>query len=846
MKNLGHNSNKNNELRNNAPISIHSPSFTKKNNNNTNDNLSNNLGKLYQNYTQFSKIFPQYYSSLYKKNSYSIRNNYALVEIVDKKCNKKCEIKENKTKQNNETKFYKSKRVIKPYIIENVSNKRNNHQSDLTNPNFSSNLKKRVNVDSYYNMSINESVITKYNNQIQKFYKINPKTNKCIEENKKKENNQTTINQTGEIKFNEEDANIKVNKRNNYSFKSVNLSKAKTKINHSNVTSQNVSNRLVQNLINQNNKKQEKIINNIKNVSYRTNTNLVNKIIESKKSEISKEIINSGITEKNITVNRNYFFLGNKNKTEHFDSEDKNNLLYEENKISKESYANNKLKIFTDDNNNKIKLNKSVFNSQKNEKCLILNTEPAQINIDKEKVTEKTNNNGQIKKLENKKKTKKYKKRYTSKYKSEDKNNINNINNINDINTNKTNDTENNKNDSVFNTNNNILNDNNDKQNKNNTVINDNNDNIIRSTIRKIEVPKINLKLANNTNSNRNISPTNYNINILSNDKTNIINANIIDTNDTNETTLTTKQKNNSVFPLKINNSTSNLQKRETIINKNHNMVLISIKSFSKKRKSEERKKQNYDQSNKHHITSLSSKNNIIRKDITSSQNNKSKFNNTSTQNNINNISTKNNILTRNNLSNIDDNNSIKTRIFSNGKYTGNLVNDKKEGHGIMEYVNGSKYEGEWKNDKKHGKGVYISSNFNKNNGMAGLKYEGDFNDDKMEGWGIGIYTNGDRYEGEWKDNKQYGRGVVYYLNGGKYDGEWVKGKFNGFGSYYLRNGEKYEGKFLNSKYHGYGKYYLSNGEILEGIFNNDHPTGNTIMHKTDGTIDRRNFVGYL
>ena len=53
---------------------------------------------------------------------------------------------------------------------------------------------------------------------------------------------------------------------------------------------------------------------------------------------------------------------------------------------------------------------------------------------------------------------------------------------------------------------------------------------------------------------------------------------------------------------------------------------------------------------------------------------------------------------------------------------------------------------------------------------------------------------------------------------------------------FYLKNGERYEGRFVNNKYNGYGKYYYNNGDYLEGIFKNDHPTGNCILHKSDGT----------
>jgi hypothetical protein len=56
--------------------------------------------------------------------------------------------------------------------------------------------------------------------------------------------------------------------------------------------------------------------------------------------------------------------------------------------------------------------------------------------------------------------------------------------------------------------------------------------------------------------------------------------------------------------------------------------------------------------------------------------------------------------------------NNLSTKEYDNGLYKGQLVDNKREGKGIMYYNCGDKYEGEYKNDEKDGKGIYISKGY--------------------------------------------------------------------------------------------------------------------------------------
>ena len=155
------------------------------------------------------------------------------------------------------------------------------------------------------------------------------------------------------------------------------------------------------------------------------------------------------------------------------------------------------------------------------------------------------------------------------------------------------------------------------------------------------------------------------------------------------------------------------------------------------------------------------------------------------------------------------------SKIYDNGdSYEGEVIDELKDGKGVMIYKGGNKYDGEWKNDKKEGKGVFIYK--------SGSKYEGYFKNNVKDGHGIFSYKNGDKYEGDFKNGSKAGKGVKYFANGDKYEGEWEEDEFNGNGVYYYQNGDKYVGEFKGGVKEGKGIYYYSNGEKKEGTWEND------------------------
>ncbi len=49
----------------------------------------------------------------------------------------------------------------------------------------------------------------------------------------------------------------------------------------------------------------------------------------------------------------------------------------------------------------------------------------------------------------------------------------------------------------------------------------------------------------------------------------------------------------------------------------------------------------------------------------------------------------------------------MKKKSYKDGKYTGFLLKDQRNGKGRMEYNDGTYYDGIWAKDKKQGKGTH-------------------------------------------------------------------------------------------------------------------------------------------
>ncbi|NXT68819.1 R10B2 protein, partial [Chaetops frenatus] len=185
--------------------------------------------------------------------------------------------------------------------------------------------------------------------------------------------------------------------------------------------------------------------------------------------------------------------------------------------------------------------------------------------------------------------------------------------------------------------------------------------------------------------------------------------------------------------------------------------------------------------------------------------------------------------------------------------YEGSIQDGLRHGYGV--FRSGTRpicYTGYWCNGKRHGKGMIYYD-------QEGTSwYSGDWVNNVREGWGSRRYRSGNTYEGQWKKNLRHGYGKMKWLSAGQeYTGQWecgiqhgsgihtwflkrmlmsqytlrneyvgdfVKGERHGHGTFIYAAGAMYSGEWAHNKKHGKGFFIFKNGHVLQKEFVNDHP----------------------
>lgn len=146
---------------------------------------------------------------------------------------------------------------------------------------------------------------------------------------------------------------------------------------------------------------------------------------------------------------------------------------------------------------------------------------------------------------------------------------------------------------------------------------------------------------------------------------------------------------------------------------------------------------------------------------------------------------------------------------YVNGRYEGDWVNGKYDGHGVETWARGSRYRGQYREGLRHGYGVYIF--------YTGDMYAGEWHNGQSHGYGVQTCEDGSRYVGEFKCGVKHGLGYYHFRNGDTYAGEYFADKMHGFGVYNFANGHRYEGAWHEGKKQGLGMYTFRNSETQSG-----------------------------
>ncbi len=166
---------------------------------------------------------------------------------------------------------------------------------------------------------------------------------------------------------------------------------------------------------------------------------------------------------------------------------------------------------------------------------------------------------------------------------------------------------------------------------------------------------------------------------------------------------------------------------------------------------------------------------------------------------------------------NIEDINKPDLILFD-GKYYGEVKDNKRNGEGVMKYTDGNEYIGHWENNKKNGFGAMFwgeNENYIPNNNPFITEpkiYIGEFNDNQITGKGKLKYMNGFTYIGDFKNGFKNGYGL-YYNKKIHFIGDFIDNDFKK-GFIYKREVEEMHGE----PFYFTSAMYLQNGDVRDAI----------------------------
>jgi hypothetical protein len=167
-----------------------------------------------------------------------------------------------------------------------------------------------------------------------------------------------------------------------------------------------------------------------------------------------------------------------------------------------------------------------------------------------------------------------------------------------------------------------------------------------------------------------------------------------------------------------------------------------------------------------------------------------------------------------------------KLLLNSGDTYSGYFQLDLYHGMGKL-YTKEFVYEGEWFKGKKQGFGIYYNDK---------VKYSGNWDNDFCHGLGTETWEGVCVYTGTFFYGKKQGQGRCQFSNLSYYSGNFFDNQFSGSGEFLWENGKKYIGEWKNNLMHGYGTIVYSDGSEFKGHFKNGKKNGN-------GELKKKGFV---
>ncbi|KAM7011941.1 ankyrin repeat and MYND domain-containing protein 1 [Tautogolabrus adspersus] len=116
--------------------------------------------------------------------------------------------------------------------------------------------------------------------------------------------------------------------------------------------------------------------------------------------------------------------------------------------------------------------------------------------------------------------------------------------------------------------------------------------------------------------------------------------------------------------------------------------------------------------------------------------------------------------------------------------------------------------------------------------------------EERLQGPGVQEWLDGSRYEGEFVNGLKHGKGRYTWFNGEYYEGFFYKDYKHGDGLYCWPTGHNFTGKFYLNRKEGYGRQMFPDGATFRGLYHVDQKFGPGVFSDPDGFEDVGLWIG--